>query len=761
MALTERLAILIDAKSGGAVTEFKKAAKAADDLGESAQKSGSLVGRAGERFGVSATALKAGLATAAVAAGGALVKFGADAVQAASELNEQISGTRVQFGDASESVLEFAKDAASALGLAQTDALQASNNFGAFFTNVGIGQKTAADLSTGLVQLSADIASFKNVAGGAAEVAESLRSGLSGETEPLRKFGIFLDDASTKSKAMELGLGGANRELTAGEKIIARYSQILEQTGKAQGDFARTSDSLANQQRILAAQTENLKASLGTSGAPVVAGYVSGLNDILRASNAVSQSVGGLAKVQTAAGKAASAGFAGPIAVATQFVRGLREESEKAGNKTEQFEEAVRRYAQVAGDADASTGALAEAKRDLRVAANAAKKEQDALNASLVTDEQRAKDAKAAHDNLKTTLLSTINAQRAHERAVQGVKQAQLVAAAKQAELNELLRQGAVDAKEVAAAEKVLARAHQATADAQDRVVEAQKRIEELERGPSDQDKEQRSIDLADARLDVADAESELADTRADSESTARDVERAELRLREAKLNLARVEGEQLISTEELERARKDLKAAQDGVTEASVNEWQAAENLNKVRAGDPDFLAKVTGARWDLYEAQKGVNDAEFNAATSAITLRDNLDASRQSLVDNRDAAAQVRWELQQLANMPIMQQILGGGRLPTATTFLPNGSPLNAPTGRAVGGPVSANTSYLVGERGPELLTMGSRGGYVTPNGAIGGGPSTINVYMAPGSDGDDVVAALARWQRRNGPVPINVKG
>ena len=104
-------------------------------------------------------------------------------------------------------------------------------------------------MSTGLVQLAADLASFNNL--NPEEVFLKLQSGIVGEVEPMRALGVNLSAAAVNAKALQMGLVNANGELTEQAKIMARYALIMEQTGNAQGDFARTSDGLANSTRIL------------------------------------------------------------------------------------------------------------------------------------------------------------------------------------------------------------------------------------------------------------------------------------------------------------------------------------------------------------------------------------------------------------------------------------------------------------------------------------------------------------------------------
>lgn len=759
---SDRIALLIDAKTGGAVSEMRKVSKEAKGLGDEADRSRSKFDKLGAQFGVTGAALKTGIGVAAVAAGGALVRFGADAIQSASALQEQLSATGTTFGSASKQVVDFSKTTAEGLGLSAREALTAANNFGAFFTNVGIAEDTSAELSTGLVALSSDLASFKDVAGGAAEVAEALRSGLSGEAEPLRRLDVFIDEASTKAKAMELNLGGAHRELTAGEKIIARYAQILEQTGNAQGDFARTSDSLANQQRVLAAQTEDLKAAFGQSSAPVFAGFVAGLNDILRSTTNLAQSVGGLERVQMAAGRAMTGAWLGPINIGRKFIQGLREDTEKASNKTEAFEQAVRRYAAIAGDADAETGALAAAQKDLQVAAAAATAEQESLASALVTEEDKAKEAAAALDKLKSSTMAVFDATRSYEQAQRAVSSAQLNVIAKQADLNALLKEGAVDAKAVAAAQRQVEKANKALASAQERVIEAQERIAKLEAGPSEQDKEQRSIDLAEARLDVADAEQDLAETREDGEATAIDLERAELRLREAKLNLLRTEEQQDTQTAELADARRDLASAEETVREAQQRVADEYGALLEAQRGDEDWTRKVWAAKVDLIAAQDGVRTAQESAAEKAIKLNEVLYTQAVIVGANSDAVGRLRENLMLLQQQypqlaPILAAMLGmpavvGAPMPGQV----NGSlGPGGPGRRAAGGPVAASTPYIVGEQGPELFVPAGSGSIVPNHALRSGGGVNVTIHMPPGSDGDDVVRAIRRWELNNGPL------
>lgn len=220
----------------------------------------------------------AGIVGGAFAAAGA-VSFFKDAITGASDLSETISKNRVIFGQSADAVIAFGDNAATALGQSRSQALEATGVFGNLFRSMQIGEGTSADMSTTLVKLAGDLASFNNVSPD--EALEALRSGLVGETEPLRKFGVNLNEASIQAKAVQLGIAGATGTLSPAAKAQASYALILEQTTLAQGDFARTSGGLANQQRILSAQWQDMKAKIGGLLLPVVTKLATVANNVL------------------------------------------------------------------------------------------------------------------------------------------------------------------------------------------------------------------------------------------------------------------------------------------------------------------------------------------------------------------------------------------------------------------------------------------------------------------------------------------------
>jgi len=197
-----------------------------------------------------------------------VVGFFGDAINEASDLSESASKVGVVFGGAAEQVNAFAANSARSLGISESAALGATGTFGNLLRSVGLTEQGAADMSTGMVQLAADLASFNNTDSETA--LDALRAGLLGEAEPLKQFGVNLNSAAIEAKAVALGIADTGDELTDAQKAQAAYALIMEQTTLAQGDFSRTSGGLANQQRILKAEFANVSAQVGTALLPAL-----------------------------------------------------------------------------------------------------------------------------------------------------------------------------------------------------------------------------------------------------------------------------------------------------------------------------------------------------------------------------------------------------------------------------------------------------------------------------------------------------------
>ncbi len=200
------------------------------------------------------------------------------AIKAASDFEEATSKVNVIFGQASKSIKDFAATAATSLGQSKQSVLDAAGAFGTFGKSAGLAGEDLALFTTDFVTLSTDLASFNNTT--PEEAVQAIGAALRGESEPLRRFGVLLNDATLKSEAMRLGIYKGSGALTAQQKILAAQAAIYKQTGDAQGDFARTADGLANSQRTLTALFKNLQIELGQKLLPVTTNFVNSLIDI-------------------------------------------------------------------------------------------------------------------------------------------------------------------------------------------------------------------------------------------------------------------------------------------------------------------------------------------------------------------------------------------------------------------------------------------------------------------------------------------------
>jgi phage-related protein len=234
-----------------------------------ASQAGDKAGRSfGTKFASGFKAIGVGTAIVGGLALAGAVTFGKQALDAASDLNESVSKVNVVFGQNANEIMGWSSTAAQGLGMSQQKALEAAGTFGNLFSAMKIGQPAAVEMSKGIIGLSADLASFNNA--NPEDVLIALKAGLVGETEPLRRFGINLNAARIEAKAMEMGLAATKGELTSGAKAQAAYALIMEDSTLAQGDFARTSDGLANKQRIAAAQFEDMTAKIGNALLPAM-----------------------------------------------------------------------------------------------------------------------------------------------------------------------------------------------------------------------------------------------------------------------------------------------------------------------------------------------------------------------------------------------------------------------------------------------------------------------------------------------------------
>ena len=243
--------------------EYKNLAKATKGAQGSFDKLGANFAKVGKNIAKVTAGIAIGL-------GAAIASQIKPAIDAASDLSEGINAVNVSFGDAAEGILELGENAARGLGLSKTELFGIATQFSSFAGTIAGEGGNIVQVVDEISQRGADFASVFNL-----EVGDALgkfQSGLAGQSEPLRNYGIDLSAATVLAHALETGIFDGVGAMTESEKVQARYSSLMEQTDKVAGDFANTSDGLANQQRILKATLEDTRAEIGEKFMPIMQG---------------------------------------------------------------------------------------------------------------------------------------------------------------------------------------------------------------------------------------------------------------------------------------------------------------------------------------------------------------------------------------------------------------------------------------------------------------------------------------------------------
>lgn len=219
-------------------------------------------------------------ATAAVTAiGAALVNFGKQAIQTASDLQEVQNVVDTVFGSGANQIEAWAKKAGTQFGLTELQAKKFTSTLGAMMKSSGLAGDEIISMSTDLAGLAADMASFYNLD---FETAfEKIRSGISGETMPLKQLGINMSVANLEAYALAQGLNKTFSEMSQGEQTMLRYQYLMQATSDAQGDFAKTADSFENAKRTITTALNTISATVGTFILDTVNPLVSGLASVL------------------------------------------------------------------------------------------------------------------------------------------------------------------------------------------------------------------------------------------------------------------------------------------------------------------------------------------------------------------------------------------------------------------------------------------------------------------------------------------------
>lgn len=266
----EKLQVIIEAQTKAYYEELKKVQQqtknATNVVERQTEKIKSAFGKIGKAIGLAVSVT-------------ALISFGKNCIELGSDLQEVQNVVDVTFGAMSEVINRFARDALEIFGLSETSAKKYTSTLGAMMKSMGLTTGVAAEMSMNMTGLAADMASFYNLD---TDVAfEKIRSGISGETEPLKQLGINMSVANLQAFALSQGINKAYNAMSQQEQVMLRYNYLMQVTADAQGDFARTSDGWANQVRVLTERFNALKAAIGQGLIAVLTPVVRVLNTIL------------------------------------------------------------------------------------------------------------------------------------------------------------------------------------------------------------------------------------------------------------------------------------------------------------------------------------------------------------------------------------------------------------------------------------------------------------------------------------------------
>lgn len=276
--------------------------------------------------GLSGTVKKIGGIIATAFAVGKIVGFGKECLELGSDLQEVQNVVDMTFTSMSDKVDTFAKDAAKSFGLSETMAKRYVGTFGAMAKSFGFTEQEAYSMSTALTGLAGDVASFYNLS--QEEAYYKLKSVFTGETETLKDLGVVMTQSALDQYALANGYGKTTQAMTEQEKVALRFAFVQEQLSAASGDFIRTSDSWANQMRVMQLQLQSIKASIGQGLINLFTPIIKSINVFLEKIATAANAFKSFTELLT--GKKATESK--PIQSATNDLSGLEDEYNSVSN---------------------------------------------------------------------------------------------------------------------------------------------------------------------------------------------------------------------------------------------------------------------------------------------------------------------------------------------------------------------------------------------------------------------------------------------
>lgn len=220
----------------------------------------------------------------------ALINFGQQAVNVASDLTEVDNVVQKAFGNMRGEMDALADSSIKNLGISRLEAYQTGSTFMAMGKSMLTSSQDAKDMALNLTKLSANMASFFNTSNKYAAIA--LKSIYTGETETLKQYGVVMTEVNLKQFALAQGISKSYEEMSQSERVMLRYQYVMQQLGYIGDDFIDTQDSWANQTRVLSEQWKEFLGVLGTGIITILTPLVKALNMVLGRMIAIAKSIG-------------------------------------------------------------------------------------------------------------------------------------------------------------------------------------------------------------------------------------------------------------------------------------------------------------------------------------------------------------------------------------------------------------------------------------------------------------------------------------
>lgn len=282
---------------------------------------------------------------AGLAIGKALWNFGKQAIQTASDLQEVQNVVDVAFGSMKQKCEDFAQTSITQFGMSELSAKQTASTYMAMAKGIGMASDTASDMAIELAGLSGDVASFFNIS--QSEASTKLKSVFTGETETLKELGVVMTQTNLKQYALSQGMDANIESMDQASLTMLRYRFVMDQLSLAQGDFARTSGSWANQTRILKEQFNQLAGIIGNGLLAVLTPMIQLLNRLMaklvqlaQTASAVVSAIFG--KASPSKGSSAAAVIASDTETAINAQTGLSSAVDTTGSKAKKAAKEMR-----------------------------------------------------------------------------------------------------------------------------------------------------------------------------------------------------------------------------------------------------------------------------------------------------------------------------------------------------------------------------------------------------------------------------------